>query len=350
MIELGILGSGVMLQWHLHGITGNEGIRVAAIASRNSETGFAAAESLGANYYKTHTEMFQKERLDGIVVLLPNYLHADVCSDAIDAGIKFILCEKTLGNDLDRSKELVEKVLSNDTQLQVGYMKRFNPGFMKVKEILGFIEPVQFVSFTTTESGSANQVSQRDASPWKTDLIMSGGGNLTNVGSHNIDLIRFLFGEAYAVSCKLRFDSQNDLEYYANGRLFMESGIDVDLRIGRVDVPDLGPDWEPFTGGWNETLEIIGDGGYVRVANSTWEGFGPIKATYWLKGMPGPTIEYFDSKQQWVNEMANFAESIRCGKLMPDATTAEDALKVDNIVRHMRRSNENNGEVLKINF
>ena len=349
MVTIGILGSGEVLKWHILGIGANPDVRVKAIAARNESTGGAAAERLGANYYRTAGEMYGKEDLDGVINLMPNHLHFESCMEAIDANIRFILCEKPLGNDLEKTKELVKRVEETGAQLQVGYMKRFNPGFRKAKEALDVIGPVQFACFTTVETGVAGEASHRDSSsPWKTDPVLSGGGNLTHVGSHDIDFIRHLFGDVKAVSCRLRRDGEGLPEFYAGGRLFMENGLDVELRIGRVNVPNLGPDWDLFRGGWNETLEIIGDHGYIRVANPSWEGLGAVKVTSWFKGEPGPSVTYYDSSLQWAGELADFARGIENGKLSPSATTAADALKVDQTVRMMRVSDERGGEVVTL--
>jgi len=349
MINIGILGSGAVLKWHLLGIGQNADVCVKAIASRNEATGGAAAKELGAAYYKTSHEMFAAEELDGIINLMPNHLHYESCLDAIDAGIGHILCEKPLGIDTERTKTLVEKVKASGAQLMAGYMKRFNPGFRKAKEALDRLGRIQFASFTTVETGAAGKVSHRDSSsPWKTDPALSGGGNLTHVGSHDIDLLRYLFGDIEAVACRLRRDAEGLPEYYANGRLFMENGVEACLRIGRVNVPDLGPDWELFKGGWNEILEVIGDDGYIRIANPNWEGDGAIKVTSWFKGEPGPGVAYFDSSQQWANEIAVFAKGVADGRLGEAATSAEDALKVDLAVRAMRISDERGGEIVKI--
>ncbi|MCL1895329.1 MAG: Gfo/Idh/MocA family oxidoreductase [Clostridiales bacterium] len=349
MVNIGVLGSGWVVGWHVFGVRHNEDVCVKALMSRNEATGKEAAKQFGANYYRTYQEMYEKEELDGVINLLPNHLHYESCCDAIDAGIRHILCEKPLGNDLALTEKLVEKAEATGAMLQTGYMKRFNPAFQKAKEALGVIGSVQFASFFTAETGAENQVSHRDtSSSWKTDPALSGGGNLTHVGSHDIDFIRYLFGDVKAVSCRLRRDAEGQPEYYANGRLYMENGLDVELKIGRVDVPDLGPDWEVFKGGWNEILEIIGDRGYIRVANPSWEGLSAAKVTSWFRGQPGPSVEYCQSSLQWVNEIADFASAIKAGKLSRLATSARDGYKVDLAVRCMRKSDELGGAVVPV--
>jgi len=345
MIKLGVLGSGAVLKWHILGIEGTEGARVSALAARNEETGGAACEQLGAKYYKTPAEMYENEKdLDGIINLMPNHLHYETCCEAIDAGCRFILCEKPLGIDLGQTKTLVEKAEAADTQLQVAYMKRFNPGFQKIKQAMDILGYIDFVNYTTVESGAANRISQRDSSSaWKTDPALSGGGNLTHVGSHVIDFLRFLFGDIDYVTCKLKRDTEEAPEYYANASLTFKNGVDADIRIGRVDVPNLGPDWEVYKGGWNEYLEVIGENGYIRVSNNSWEGLGPIRVTSWFKDEPGPKEEYFQSDLQWVNEIGSFVKGIENGALIPEATTARAALDVDTAVRKMRASDEEGG-------
>jgi predicted dehydrogenase len=115
-----------------------------------------------------------------------------------------------------------------------------------------------------------------------------------------------------------------------------------------VNVPDLGPDWEIFSGGWNETLELVGDRGYIRVSNPSWEGVSAIKTTHWYHEDPGPAVEYFDSGMQWANEVECFAQGIKTGRYPADATTAMDAYRVDFAVSRLRSSAEMGGKLLEI--
>jgi predicted dehydrogenase len=345
MIKLGILGSGAVLKWHLFGIDGNDNVSVKAIASRNEATGRAASERCRAAYYKTVDELLQYEKgLDGIIDLMPNHLHFETCMALIDAGVKHILCEKPLGNGVEKTLKLVEAAEAAGTQLQVAYMKRFNPGFRKVKEALKRLGEIHFVNFTTMESGAKDRISHRDASsPWKTDPSLSGGGNLTHVGSHVIDFLRFLFGDVERVVCRLKRDSADAPEYGVDARAFFGGDVAADIRIGRVDIPDLGPDWSRFEGGWNEYIEVIGENGYIRAVNPSWEGLGDIEVVSWFKDEREPKTTRYESRLQWVQEIASFAGSIEAGRLASDATTARDAYKVDRIVHKMRLSAEQNG-------
>ncbi len=348
MTKLCIIGSGAILNWYLEALARIPNCMLVALASPRS--GKSYAEKLQVRYYTDYRELLLREKAaDGIINLLPNHLHAESCSYAIDEGYRFIFCEKPMGNRLNDTYQLMKKIETSGTVYQIGYMKRYNPGFIKIKDALSTLGEIEFVRSCMFESGAAGVISPRDASsPWKTNPILSGGGHLTHAGSHHIDLMRFYFGEMETVSCKLRRDTPEAPEYYANVRMGMNSGVDIDMQIGRVNIPNLGPEWQIFEGGWNEYIEIVAENGYIRVDNPSWEGLKPIKVSNWFKGMEGPSSAFYSCSDQWLYELQSFVSCCETGELDKDAPNQRDGYLVDYIVSQMRESAENNGATVSL--
>ena len=58
------------------------------------------AEELGTKYYQSYEDMISKEKLDGVVVAVPNELHLPVGATCAKKGLH-LLMEKPIAADLD---------------------------------------------------------------------------------------------------------------------------------------------------------------------------------------------------------------------------------------------------------
>ncbi|MFI3172093.1 MAG: Gfo/Idh/MocA family oxidoreductase [Eubacteriales bacterium] len=352
MVKLGILGSGIITECHFFGIDRIEEVQVAAIASIDEAQAKEACEKYGATYYYDYKDLLANEKdLDGIVVALPNHMHYEGCVAAIEAGAKHILCEKPLCTNPEDSKKLVELVKEKDVMFQTAYMKRFNPGFRKIKEYMEEMGEIEFVTSSIYTASPEPEVSAKQPNgSWHGDAKLSGGGFLTHSGSHHLDLLRYCFGEIKSVACKLRYDFDNFRDYYVKATLETADGVDIDMKLGRVDVQNLGPKWEPFRGGWNESIEVIATRGYLRVDNPSWQGYEAMQVTRWFKGMPGPQTEYFECNEQWINELQSFANSCKVGVLEAGSSDVIDGHKIDFIIDQMRESSNQGGKAIELEY
>jgi predicted dehydrogenase len=352
MVSLAILGTGIISECHFFALDHIKDVKVAAIASIDEKSGRVACERFGAKYYSDYKTLLINEKdFDGLVIALPNHMHYEACMAAIDAGVRAILCEKPLGINSEQSSKIIEKVRKAGIFFQTAYMKRFNPGFRKIKEALAEIGEIEFITSSIYASSPEPSVSSKTPiASWHSDPGLSGGGFLTHSGSHHLDLLRYLFGDIKSVSCKCRYDSNDGHDYYLNGKLFMENGIEIDMRLGRVDVPNLGPGFTLFRGGWNETIEVIAHRGYIKVENPSWQGYEAMKVTHWFKGMPGPSETYYECNEQWVNEFTDYVESCKTHKLSPSGSGVEDGYRVDFTIEKMRESGNKNGEIVEIKY
>jgi predicted dehydrogenase len=350
MVKLGVLGTGIITECHFFALDRIGGARMAAVASLDEASGKGAAQKYGAAYYRDYKELLDAEKdLDGVIVALPNHMHYEACVYAIGAGHKMILCEKPLCTNSADSKKLTELANRNGVLLQTGYMKRFNPGFRQIRDALGVLGEIEFVTSAIYVSAPVPEVSGRqEPTAWHSDPTLSGGGFLTHSGSHHIDLLRHLFGDVKSVACKCRYDREDGRDYFVDGTLGMESGVDIAMKMGRADVPNLGPSWQPFRGGWNESIEVIATKGYIKVDNPSWQGYEAMKVTRWLSGMPGPETEYYECNEQWINELSAFAESCGTGALSADGSSAADGYRVDLIIERMRESGRQGGRPIEI--
>jgi UDP-N-acetyl-2-amino-2-deoxyglucuronate dehydrogenase len=86
--------------------------------------------------YLDYREMLAKEKLDIVCIATHPGLHRDIVEAAVEAGAKGILCEKPLALSLEDGDALVAACRDAGCVLSVNHSRRWNPAFIKAKEML----------------------------------------------------------------------------------------------------------------------------------------------------------------------------------------------------------------------
>lgn len=173
-----------------------------AICGRNEELVREAAKRYGYKRYYTEWEKLVK---DPEVELLdnsgPNYMHADPCIAAAEAG-KHILCEKPLATNAKEAKRMLDAVRRAGVKHMVGYNYRFVPAVLLAKKLIDEGRVGRIYHFR------ARYLQEWIMDPnfpliWKLRKDQAGSGPIGDLGSHIIDLARFLVGEIKSVSAMM---------------------------------------------------------------------------------------------------------------------------------------------------
>jgi predicted dehydrogenase len=131
----------------------------------------------------------------------PNDVHAEPTIAAARAG-KHVVCEKPLGRDAAESHEIWQAAEAAGVTHLCGFNYRFVPAVRLARELLeaGEIGDVVHFRLRYLQSWSWDA----DPNAWRFDPKRSGTGVLGDIGSHAIDLARYLVGEIAAVSAAVR--------------------------------------------------------------------------------------------------------------------------------------------------
>ncbi|GAB4540540.1 MAG: Gfo/Idh/MocA family oxidoreductase [Anaerolineae bacterium] len=142
-------------------------------------------------------ELVARDDIDVIDCCAPNFLHKDVLIEAMRAG-KHVYCDKPLAMNLAEAREIVQVAQETGVQGQMTFNCRFSPAMMRARQLVeeGFLGRVFSLRAAYLHAGYID--SQRPIS-WRLDAARSGGGALFDLGSHVLDLIRFLLGEYESV-------------------------------------------------------------------------------------------------------------------------------------------------------
>jgi len=122
---------------------------------------------------------------DAYVVSTDTPRHAALLDQLLGRGVP-ILCEKPLTDDIASTKALVARARELGALVQVGYHRRFDPGFVQIREAvssgaLGRVLSAGLVAFD-----------HRLPSP---EFLASSGGIFLDMHVHDFDILRWLTGE-----------------------------------------------------------------------------------------------------------------------------------------------------------
>ena len=139
--------------------------------------------------YTNHLEMLENSDIDAVSVCLPNFLHAPISIDALDAG-KHVLCEKPPARSAQEAKAMADAAAENDKTLMYALVQRFDGSTQTLKQLVreGELGEIYF--------GKAGYVRRRGVpvgrEGWFVDKERSGGGALIDIGVHALDCVWWL--------------------------------------------------------------------------------------------------------------------------------------------------------------
>jgi len=178
-------------------------LRLAMICTLRAESARAAAEDGGFDAWGT--EMAGLARRDEVNIVdcsSPNYLHYPHVMEAIAAG-KHVYCEKPLALNATEARQLFQAARQAGVQVGMTFNYRFVPAVQRARQLIEAGRLGQIYSFRTDYLHTGYQDANKPMG-WKLRREQAGGGALVDLGSHLIDLIRFLLGDFEAVRAETR--------------------------------------------------------------------------------------------------------------------------------------------------
>lgn len=137
-LRLAIIGAGIMGSDHAR-IFANEvpGVSLQVISDADAARARKAADAHGAAHAVTDAmAAINDSAVDAVVIAAPDPFHAPLTLACIAAG-KPVLCEKPLSQDEGECRAVLDAEQKRGKRLvQVGFMRRFDPAYIEIKEAL----------------------------------------------------------------------------------------------------------------------------------------------------------------------------------------------------------------------
>lgn len=221
-LRVAVLGCGRMGRAHVEAIRSIEGKLDLVVCDPSPVAReWAAAANLQA--FSDLEGALSAGELDAVVIAATTSSHAELASTALDRGIA-VLCEKPGGTSPSALRELGRSADVQGKVLRLAYWHRFVPALRRVRDAVGdgaFGEVLGFLS------------AQWDGEPPSADFLAGSGGELVDMGVHEIDFARWALGEElHARGAAWRSDPAG--HNAAVGVLQSDGGTVVTVSTGRV--------------------------------------------------------------------------------------------------------------------
>lgn len=132
MLKVGIVGLGWWGKQLLDYFRNSEGVKVTSTWSRDPQRA-KEVELKDANFYTDMGEMFEKEKMDAVVIATAPMAHLLPTRLAAERGIH-IFCEKPMATSLKDCDEMIEVTKKNNVKLMIAFKHRFSKAFRYIKK------------------------------------------------------------------------------------------------------------------------------------------------------------------------------------------------------------------------
>lgn len=206
-INIALIGTGFMGKAHSYGYSVlpiffwplSGAVYKKIIVDVTEQSAKDARDRYGFEKYTTNWEDAVSEKdIDLVDICVPNNLHREIAVAAAAQG-KNILCEKPLSTSSEEAQKMVDAVNKNKVKNAVGFNYRCTPAVALAKKYIdeGLLGDIYTFRGTYLCDWTVNK---NVPLSWRFQKKMAGTGSLGDIGSHIIDMARFLIGEIKSVS------------------------------------------------------------------------------------------------------------------------------------------------------
>ncbi len=337
MLKVGILGFGGIARSHRKGyeILAKEGapVELVALCDINPEQ-FEKAVSINSGSDKTavspkelyHTytdleEMLEKEELDVVDICLPTYLHCEYACKLLKRGYN-VQCEKPMGLNAAECQKMLETAKESGKKLMIGMCLRFDAMYLELKKMIdeGTYGKVNSAYFERLSS-----CPRWGFDGWYHDYDRCGGVAM-DLHIHDVDMIRFLFGDPDAVSAQ-------SVDAVVRGTGINTHFVYKDKIVSASAEWGMSNSWK-FSTGYRVNFEkasVVLQKGVITVYPAEGEPFD---------------LE-FQKKDHMAAEIEYFASTI-LGERENTRNTLESSMKTVEVVKKIVESADNGGKFMEV--
>ncbi|MET7903530.1 Gfo/Idh/MocA family oxidoreductase [Streptomyces sp. NPDC005355] len=181
-MRIGIMGLGRIGAFHAETLAGLEAVESLVVTDPSPDTA-AVAGRLGATAVDSPEEVLAAG-VDGVVIAAATDAHPGLVLAAVRAGVP-VFCEKPVARTMKEGVEVRDAVKDSGVPIQIGYNRRFDPGFAAARAAVarGELGLLHTVRSTTL-----------DPEPPPPAYITASGGIFRDCSVHDFDIIRWVTG------------------------------------------------------------------------------------------------------------------------------------------------------------
>lgn len=183
-VGVSVIGCGRIGQVHANTLSSLQVARLVSVADPFEKFGKKVASDFNTTWTPEWTDLLDDDSVNGVVIASPTPYHAEQIIKSAEAG-KHIFCEKPISNDLETIDRCLEAVKANNVRLIVGFQRRFDSNFVKVRQAVANGDIGQVRMF---------HIVSRDPAPPPAAYLQQSGGIFLDMSSHDWDMARFVTG------------------------------------------------------------------------------------------------------------------------------------------------------------
>jgi myo-inositol 2-dehydrogenase / D-chiro-inositol 1-dehydrogenase len=184
-LHVAVLGAGRIGRVHAEHLAQRiPSARLVAVADIDRAAAEACASRFGATAHDDPRRVLEDPSVHAVVICTATDTHAALVEQCAASG-KHVFCEKPIDHDLARIDRALAAVAKANVKLQVGFNRRFDPSFKRVRDAVqaGEIGDVHLVRITS-----------RDPGPPPIAYVKVSGGLFLDMAIHDFDMARYLTG------------------------------------------------------------------------------------------------------------------------------------------------------------
>lgn len=308
-LTFGLIGAGRIGKMHAENILTNFPL-VDLKTVVDLKLDFVWAEKFGIPVRSREiTAIIDDPEIEAVIITTPSNTHVHMIEVMAEAG-KHIFCEKPIAFNPDSIRQAIKAVEKVGVILQVGFNRRFDPDFLKVRQAVesGLIGKPHIINITN-----------RDPKRPALEFIPGSGGLFMDFCIHDFDMIRFVTGSEVE-------------EIYVNGANLVDPRIgelgDIDtalltlkLSCGAICIINV---CRETNYGYDQQVEVFGSKGSVSAQNRRPTSVKLINKDGVL--MDKPFYSFIERyKEAYIAELKSFIKCLKDGG--KPAVDGYDALK-----------------------
>ncbi|WP_288395969.1 inositol 2-dehydrogenase [uncultured Vagococcus sp.] len=329
-IIVGVIGAGRIGKLHVENMLRMDNVEVKTVFDPFAENARSWSDKNNIKNLVTDASLvFNDPEINVVFICSPTDTHVNMINLAAKAG-KHIFCEKPISFSDEETLKAYETVKKAGVKLQVGFNRRFDPNYNKVRELVkdGSLGNLHILKITS-----------RDPEPPNLDYVKSSGGIFMDMAIHDFDMARFVAGSEVK-------------EVFATGAALVNPDIatvgDVDTALiqlkfenGALGIIDNS---RQAVYGYDQRIEAFGSKGAAESTNETETRVKVSTAENVVSDQP---LHFFLERynKAYIQEVQLFFDAIQNNEETP--CTFEDGIMAQRIAAAAKESLES-GQVVAV--
>ncbi len=299
-VGLAIIGAGLMGSQHATSATVCPDVHLGGTWAADTDQASQLAERTGAELFASYEQVLADPRVEAVLIATPTSSHRELAERAVAAG-RHAFVEKPVTRTLDDALALRRAARASGVVVGVGHVIRYFPEYRGIGDAIarGDIGTPAVATF-------GRRCQQPDWAPdrWHTDMSRSGGVAVDML-IHDVDLVRWYFGEPTEVYARVVGSDRHE---------------GLDYALATLTVPDgpichLHGSWaEPE--GFSQSAEVCGTDGMLSYDSRGRDEFSFLAHATQdsATALPPPPPGEHDP---FGRQLSDFARAVRGGAPMP---------------------------------